>query len=238
MTPQCRGEPMCSPEPKPMPSLKPEPACSPAAASPVWASLPTRSVPLFHLTVTDLRQYLYCPRVVYYTYCMPVKRPGTVTHKMIEGQKQHEETAEREKRRSLRAYGLTGGQRLFQVPLQSERLGLSGRLDMVIITGREVIPVEHKFSSRKVSRHHLYQLAAYALLVEERWQRPVRRGFVYLIPAKRAEEIIITSNRRTRAMQALREIRSMIATESMPPPTRYRGRCVDCEFRRYCGDID
>jgi len=198
----------------------------------------TVDVPSFPLTVTDIRQYLYCPRVIYYTYCMPVKRPTTVTHKMAEGQKQHEETAEREKRRSLRAYGLEEGERLFQVRLYSKRLGLSGRLDMVIITGREVIPVEHKFTSHHVARHHLYQLAAYAMLVEDRWKRPVRRGFVYLIPSKQAEEIIITSNRRTRARQALHEIRRMIATESMPPPTRYRGRCTDCEFRRYCGDID
>ncbi len=194
--------------------------------------------PSFPLTVTDVRQYLYCPRVVYYTYCMPVKRPTTVTYKMIEGQKQHEEAADRERRRSLRAYGLKEGERLFQVRLRSLRLGLSGRLDMVIITSREVIPVEHKFSSRRVSSNHLYQLAAYALLVEERWHRPVRRGFVYFIPAKHAEEIAITANRRTRTTRALYEIRQMIASESMPTPTRYRGRCTDCEFRRFCGDID
>jgi len=202
--------------------MKPDPPATPA----LW------------LTVTDLRQYLYCARVIYFTYCQPVKRPTTVTHKMVEGQRQHEETAARESRRSLRAYGLREGERLFQVRLRSERLALSGRLDMVILSGNEVIPIEHKYTSLGVGRHHLYQLAAYALLVEERWGRPVRRGFIYLIPAKRAQEVIITTNRRTRATQALSEIRQLIATEAMPAPTRQRGRCTDCEFRRYCADVD
>ena len=33
--------------------------------------------------VTDLKQYAYCPRVVYYTYCLPLLRP--MTFKMERG---------------------------------------------------------------------------------------------------------------------------------------------------------
>ena len=48
----------------------------------------------------------------------------------------------------------------------------------------------------------------------------------------------IFSLSRTRATRPLHEIRQMLVTESMPSPTRYRGRCTDCEFRRYCAGID
>jgi CRISPR-associated exonuclease Cas4 len=156
---------------------------------------------------------------------------------MAEGKLEHQRTAELEERRSLRAYGLTDGARHFDVMLTSERLGLRGRLDMIIETPAEVIPVDFKNSEGKVGLNHKYQLTAYALLVEEAWRRPVRRGFIYLVPQKRAQEVRITSNMRGWVHKALREIRAMLSAEATPPPTRVRSRCIDCEFRNLCPDV-
>jgi len=187
------------------------------------------------LTVTDVKQYVYCPRIVFFTYCIPLRRP--ITYKMEEGKLQHEHTQELERRRSLRAYGLTKGERAFSIRLHSERLGLSGLLDMAIITPGEVIPVEYKHSTGKLGLNHKYQLVAYGLLCEEKWDKPVRRGFFYLIPSKRAQEVTITPNGRRFVKRMLYEMREMIRKEAMPPPTRHRGRCAECEFRRFCGDV-
>jgi CRISPR-associated exonuclease Cas4 len=187
------------------------------------------------LTVTDLRQALYCPRIVYFTYCLPVPRP--VTYKMTEGQFQHEETTDKERRRSLRAYGLSEGERHFHVHLRSERLGLSGLLDMAIVSPQEVIPVEYKNTRKALGLHHKVQLAAYGLLVEEEWDRPVRRAFVYRIPEREAEEVSITPNMRRSVGRTMARMREMVASEAMPPPTRRRERCADCEFRNFCGDV-
>jgi len=190
---------------------------------------------MIQLTVTDIKQYLYCPRIVYFTYCMPLRRP--TTYKMEEGKLQHRRTGELERRRSLRAYGLSQGERHFDVHLYSERLGLSGHLDMAIVTSQEAIPVEFKHSAGKLGLNHKYQLAAYALLVEERWDRPVRRAFVYFIPLKRAQEVAITPNKRRFVVKTMEGIRRMVSSEAMPEPTRHRGRCADCEFRNFCGDV-
>jgi len=187
------------------------------------------------LTVTDVKNFVYCPRVVYFMYCLP-QRP--LTYKMEEGKLEHGRTEELEERRSLRAYGLTEGQREFKVHLASKRLGLSGLLDMVVITAQEAIPVEFKNTSGPLGLNHKYQLVAYALLVEEKWDRPVRRGFVYRIPIKRSQELPITPNGRRFVLRLLAQIRRLIATETMPPPTTQRGRCRDCEFRRFCNDLD
>ena len=187
-------------------------------------------------TVTDVRQYVYCPRVVYYTYCQPLRKDRKGTYKMQAGEESHEDTEKKEARRSLRAYGLDEGERHFAVHLHSDHLGLTSLLDMVITTRTEVIPVEYKHSTGSVGLHHKYQLAAYALLAQEKWDRPVRRGFFYFIPPKRAEEMIITGNRRHFVRRTLWEIRRMIDSEEKPAPTRHSGRCTDCEFRRYCDD--
>ncbi len=187
------------------------------------------------LTVTDVRQFVYCPRIVYYTRYLEMPQP--VTYKMDEGKMQHQRSVELERRRSLRSYGLSEGERHFGVRLYSSRLGLSGLLDMVIETPTELIPVEFKHTTGDLGLSHKYQLTAYALLVEDERGRPVRRGFIYRIPEKIAVEVLITPNMRRHVQRILSEIRQMLIHGRQPAPTRRRGRCVDCEFRRLCGDV-
>lgn len=189
---------------------------------------------LLPLTVTDVRQYLYCGRVFFYTVFLGRVRP--VTYKMEEGARQHEAEAEREERRSLRPYGLQEGERAFEVRLHSARLGLSGRMDMAIRTRSEAVPVEHKHSVAGVGTHQRYQLAAYALLLEEAWDKPVRRAFVYQIPQRRAIEVGITAGMRRYVTTTLDAMRRILIHETLPPATRQGGRCRECEYRRFCGD--
>jgi CRISPR-associated exonuclease Cas4 len=187
------------------------------------------------LNVSDLKQYLYCPRVVWYRYCQPVHR--SVTGKMAEGTVVGEEAVDRERRRSLRAYGLGSGERTFEVWLSSERIGLCGRLDMLITTGDERIPVEFK-NAAKVALNHRYQLVAYSLLLEEVPGPPVRRGYVYLIAKKQAREVIVTPGIRSYVTRAVGDMRRMVGEERYPAPTAVRARHRDCEYRPYCMDLD
>lgn len=188
------------------------------------------------LTVTDIKQWLYCPRLLFYTYCLPV--PRRTTFKMHDGKEEHERTSDLEQRRSLRAYGLLQGERLFRVALSSPRLALSGHLDMLIVTDSEAIPVEFKSTRRSPGRNHRHQLAAYALLIEEKWHKPVWRAFFYLIPSRRASPVQIELADKQRVLRAVEDIRAMVAGERMPAPTRQHGRCVDCEYRLYCADVE
>lgn len=190
----------------------------------------------WYLRVTDLKQFAYCPRIVYYSYCLPLIRP--TTFKMEAGIESHEKAAYDEARRSLRAYGLSEGERRFDVALTSERLGLSGRIDLVIMQGQqEAIPVDYKLSRHGEARHFHQQLAAYAELIEENWQIPVRRGFLYLLPERRAEEVKLTGRLRAGLRGHVAVMRQMIAGQQMPEATPARARCVNCEYRRFCNDL-
>ncbi len=186
-------------------------------------------------TVTDIRQYAYCPRIPYYTYVLPLARP--LTHKMREGHEVHREQGEREGRRNLSKYGLKGAaERHEDIRLYSTALGLSGRLDMVLVTPDESVPVEYKNGRGPVGVNHRLQLAAAALLVEERWEQPVRRAFVHFVPTGRHAEVAITDELRDRVRAELAAMRGMVESESMPDATPVIGRCVECEFRRFCND--
>ncbi len=186
------------------------------------------------LTVTDIRQHVYCPRIPYYRYTLPLERP--VTAKMDLGKEEHESTSAKEARRTLKAYGIEEGERRFGVDLHSESLGLRGRIDMVIQTPRELIPVEYKMASG-IGLHHKYQLTAYALLAEHTFGGTVSRAFVYLTPLKKAVEVPITAAMRGHVKKTLEDLRTAAEHERLPRPTPHRGRCTDCEYRRFCGDV-
>lgn len=189
--------------------------------------------------MTDLKQWTYCPRVVFYRYCLPRIRP--ITYSMEAGIQAHEEAASREERRSLHAYGLTSGERFFDVPLRSERLHLSGRIDLVIRVetpqGPEGIVVDYKLSEREPGAHFKLQLAAYALLLEEAWGMPVRRAFLYHLSQRKAEAISLTPALRRQVETTLAAIQHAIAGERMPRPPAHLGKCIACEFRRFCNDV-
>ncbi|MGH3088971.1 MAG: CRISPR-associated protein Cas4 [Rubrobacteraceae bacterium] len=186
------------------------------------------------LTVTDIRQHVYCPRIPYYQYTMPLERP--VTAKMDLGKEEHESASAKEARRTLKAYGIEEGERRFGVSLYSEQMRLRGKIDMVILTPRETIPVEYKMAA-SIGLHHKYQLAAYAMLAEHVFGRSVTRTFVYLTPLKRATEVPITAAMRDHVKKTLAAIRDSMKNERLPKPTPYRGRCHGCEYRRFCGDV-
>jgi CRISPR-associated exonuclease Cas4 len=187
------------------------------------------------LRVNDLKQYAYCPRIVFYQYVMPVQRKATF--KMEHGKAVEEKLEQLERRRKLREYGLGEGTRRFQVWLTSQRLALSGRLDLLISTPQGGFPVDFKDTREPVRHNHHVQLCAYGLLVEDTLGQPVSTGFIYRVPRDDVVVVDITPELRLETLSMLQAIRAMIQAERMPAPTPVRARCTDCEYRNYCGDV-
>ena len=191
----------------------------------------------FVFRVIDLKQYVYCSRILYYHTVLPQVRP--LTYKMAAGIAAHTQTEQREKRRSLRTYGLQQGERQFNVPLFAPELFLSGELDMLIETPTELIPVDFK-QSKKEGEHFRLQLLAYGRILAAICNpqgKTIRRGFLYLIPSRQAVEIIFTPSLQRKFDKAMDQLRLIAKNQQMPNPTKRVGRCVDCEFRRFCNDV-
>lgn len=190
---------------------------------------------MIELRVTDLKQFPYCPRIVFYQYVMPVQRKPTF--KMEEGKRAEAVIDNLERRRSLRKYQLAEGRRHFHLWLRSERLGLSGKLDLLIESPRGLFPIDFKYTAGRPRPNHIAQLCGYALLVEETYAQAVTQGFIYLIPQEEVAVVELTPERKEETRKMLDAIRQMIRREEMPAPTPVRSRCMECEYRNYCGDI-
>lgn len=193
------------------------------------------------IDVTDIKQYICCPRLIYYRYCLPDIRP--LTYSMEVGTQAHQQEEEREVRRSLKTYGIERAERLFHYPVVSRTLAVKGKIDLVLVvpsweaTEREIVVVEYKYSEQKAGPHFKAQLAAYALLLEEALHIPVRRSFLYSIPLRKAEPVPITSALRKKVQDSIAEIMQLMSGERIPAAPKVQHRCPTCEFRRFCNDV-
>jgi CRISPR-associated exonuclease Cas4 len=188
-----------------------------------------------HITVGDLKQWAYCPRVVYYRKLMP--GCGVPTLKMEAGAKAQEWLEPMELRRTLARYGFREATRRSALNLLDRELGLAAKIDWLIEDGIRAAVVECKLTADDPAPNHVIQLAGYALLVERLygWQVPV--CFVYRVPDERLFPILIGKAEREAVYGALEAIRVMLDSESMPMATNVRKRCHDCEYSNFCADI-
>jgi CRISPR-associated exonuclease Cas4 len=187
------------------------------------------------IPVTDLKQWVYCPRIVYYHRAMPAV--GKPTYKMREAIAAQDLIEAMEMRRSLEKYGLEGASRRLNVWMQDATLGLSGKADLILESASEVAVVDFKLTSGDPGKNHRMQLTGYSLLAEAIYGLPARRAFLYRIPDSRVFTIEITDRLREAVTAAVAGIRDVGETQLCPEPTEVRGRCVECEYANYCADV-
>jgi len=187
------------------------------------------------IPVTDLKQWAYCQRIVYYHRVMPAV--GKPTFKMREAVAAQDLVESLEMRRGLEEYGFDGARRRFNVWLSDESLGLSGKADLLLEAPGRVAVVDFKLTSGEVGDNHRAQLTGYSMLAEAALGVPAERAFVYRIPDNRIFAVEITAELRMEVLAAIDAIRKMCEVQWWPPPTPVRGRCVECEFANYCADI-
>ncbi len=190
---------------------------------------------MINLNVTDIKQYIYCPRIIYFTYCQPVLKKNTF--KMDFGNEQHDMVDILEKRRTLKRYGLENGVKLFKQKVYSERIGLSGKLDMLVKTEKDIVPIEMKYTQNRPGLNHKYQLAAYMLLLEDVYQRGIRCGIIHIIPTKDSYYYKNSDSLRCKVKEILNAIRNIIINERFPEKLTGWRKCKDCEYKNYCGDV-
>lgn len=187
------------------------------------------------IPVVELRQWTYCPRVVYYHLTM--SGAARSTYKMEEGLRAQDLIESLEMRRTLGAYGMAGAERQFGVWLQDEKLGLTGKVDLLLRAEETAAVVDFKLTSGEVADNQRMQLAGYAMLVESALGVRAPVTFLYRIPDNKVFAVPIDTLLKERVRRTVEAIRDMRISEELPEPTAVRARCVECEYANYCGDI-
>lgn len=187
------------------------------------------------LNVNDLKQFIYCPRIVYYSWIMPLRPPATFL--MERGHRLEEEFERLEPRRVLGRYGFENAVRHFSLQLTDDALGLTGKVDLILEGQEQIAVVEFKATARALAENWKIQLCAYGLLAGQYFQRPCPVGFVILCDKRELVDVELDQHLREDMVRFLSQARSLIRDQIFPEPTPIRARCAQCEYRNFCGDI-
>lgn len=188
------------------------------------------------LMVTHLLEHLFCPRFTYFEYVLGVPERQGNRPLVLKGRQVHEERRRTNPHYLRKKLGVV--RRQFDVPLASAALGVRGNVDEVLtLADGSMAPFDYKFAEvpRTIYHNQKMQSALYALLIQEAFGVPVRRGYLCYVRSKhRIVELEHTEEDYAAVRRVLAEILEVIQTGVFPPATPWKARCRDCCYRNIC----
>lgn len=170
------------------------------------------------VNVSDLNQYAYCPRRYWYLHFYDTQGRN---YERIEGKTKHENQS-------------TRGDWLNELYIESNTLGLKGKIDVLDLEGGRVVPVERKRAeSGDYYKSDEVQLAGYCMLLEDHLEEPVREGAIYIYETDQRMHVPITADHREAVHEQVEAIQSM-TVDTIPPFTDNPSKCEACSARTYC----
>ena len=188
---------------------------------------------LFSLPVNLIRQWCYCPRVVYY-----MELTNVAFHRPIwvkQGSDFHQIEKTLWSRRNLSRFHLQKGKIHHNLSLRDNHVGLHGIIDMAIETDDAVYGVEFKLSAKAKKRGDQLQLSAYAMLLEKYFSKPSSVGFL-VGKGKVVHVVNVDRDKRYAVVEISNEIRKMLKRGLKPSSSAGVTQCCNCEYVNFCND--
>jgi CRISPR-associated exonuclease Cas4 len=188
------------------------------------------------VTVSDVMEYLFCPRFIYFMYCLGIPQHEEKRYKVLKGRDLH---AAREKvNKNYIRKKLQCVKKDVSVYLASRRYHVKGEVDEVLfLEDGTAAPLDYKFAEFKdtVYRTHRYQSALYGLMIADTYGVEVNRGFVcYTRSNHLVKEVNLHEKDFERARALVNDVLKIIQEGFYPEATKYKARCVDCTYRNIC----
>lgn len=188
---------------------------------------------LSSVPVNLIRQWCYCPRVVYYMELTDasVHRPTWVQ----QGEDFHQLETKLWQRRNLSRFNLKTGTIHHNLMMRDDAIGIHGIVDMAIETDEAVYAVEFKLSANNKKRGDKLQLVAYAMLLEKHFSKPSQIGF--LVGKGKVLHIIeVNTDIRENVMESVKQIKQMLQRGLKPASSATHAQCCACEYINFCND--
>ena len=188
------------------------------------------------LTASDVIEYLFCPRFIYFIYVLSIPQREGRRFKVLKGRELHKKRGKSNTAYLRKELGVA--RKESSVYLSSPKLRIRGIVDEVLfLEDGTAAPLDFKFTRFRnfLFKTHRIQSALYGLLIQERFKVPVMRGYVcYIRGGSTLKEVEFTEKLQGDAIEIVNSIFTIIQTGTYPKPTRSRAKCHDCCYNRIC----
>lgn len=173
------------------------------------------------LWVRDVEEYFFCPMVFYFSVVLG--------HERIKGYwadlgKEIQQDVE-----SVIAQKFDVFAKEFEV--ESEKLGVRGKIDFVVRDEKHLAPLEVKYSY-SLKPWWKYSAVLYGILLEDNIGKPVKRSYVFLTESNRIIKIDITDESRAFVENAVGNCHEILNGKT-PKPSKSKS-CRNCDFEHMC----
>ena len=124
-----------------------------------------------------------------------------------------------------------------ELRVESDELRLKGIVDQIHVYGNEYVPFELKTGRTPqdgVWPSHRIQLAAYSLLLQEHFNKPVREGFVVYLDTKEKRHIAINPFMKEEVVKIVDEITALLESRELPDFCSNENKCRKCGLKQTC----
>ncbi|OGP79122.1 MAG: CRISPR-associated protein Cas4 [Deltaproteobacteria bacterium RBG_16_49_23] len=188
------------------------------------------------ITPSDVIEYLYCPRFIYFMKCLDIPQHEDERYKVIKGREVHEEKSKINREYLRKKLGCVSKD--ISVYMTSSVLHLRGEVDEVLsFSDGTLAPLDYKFAEYKdwVFQTHKYQSTLYALLIMENYGNEVNRGYVCYIRSKNfIKEILFCNDDFEKGKSLIKEVLRIISKGYYPKKASSAAHCIDCCYRNIC----
>jgi CRISPR-associated protein Cas4 len=121
--------------------------------------------------------------------------------------------------------------------VESEELQLRGIVDRIEVYENSYVPVElktGKMPKEGLWPGHRIQIAAYAMLLEEKFKTQVKEGFVNYLDAKEIRHIAINPFMKEEIINLVKEVQELLKNQNVPNYCENKNKCTNCGLRETC----
>jgi CRISPR-associated exonuclease Cas4 len=176
------------------------------------------------LWVRDVEEYLFCPMVFYFSVVLGNER---IKGYWADLGKEIQRDVESKIAQKFDVFA-----KEFEV--ESERLGVRGKIDFVVRDGKSLAPLEVKYSYN-LKPWWKYSAVLYGILLEDCIKKPVKRCYVFLTESDRFCVVDITDESRTFVEKAVKDCYEILNGKD-PKPSKSKS-CRNCDFNRMCSEF-
>lgn len=121
----------------------------------------------------------------------------------------------------------------------SNKLNLIGVIDRIEFIDNFPVPIELKSGktpNEGVWPNHKIQLIAYSLLIEEKYEKPVKEGYVFYLDKNEKRRIVFNPFMKSEIIDLIGKVNSLLEQKTAPELPKNTNKCVSCGLRQICHD--
>lgn len=188
------------------------------------------------ITPSEVMEYLYCPRFIYYMSYLKIPQHEDNRFKVMRGRRAHKRKRKINKKYLRKKIGVKD--KKIEQKMYSEKHQIHGIVDEVLfLEDGTAASLDYKFAKykKRTFRTHKYQAAMYGMMIAGNFNVEVNRAYIVYIRSKNLlKEIKLDKKVFNEVKEILKNVVSIIHKGYYPEPTKYKRRCPDCTYRNIC----